>query len=733
MKRLILLSVALMLGIMLSAQTQQGYVKTKGRLANDGSVIAGTRIPNATIQVKGRTSVISQANGTFSFPIPDKSFYLTNVQKQGYVLTDPEILSKQYTYSANDLIIVMEDLAQQEADRRAIERKISSKLYSQLQQRGEELESLKEQNKITEKKYRELLQKLNQDQDDNEKIIKDMAERYTKMDFDQIDEFNRKVSEYILNGELMKADSMLNSKGNLTERSEQLKRERAANAKERDELDRRQANLQQSEAFTQAKLEDLANDCYQKFEIYKMRHEYDSAAYYIELRAGLDKTNTEWFHDLILFVNIYATNYNKALELLMDDLEYATIQNDLKRIAIDNCNIGIVYKKLGNFDLALQYMEKGLETKIAIFGNCHLETARTVFQIGSLYYEKDLLDDAMEQFQNALATYKSFSETTPIDLGDCYLSIGNLYCTKGDYEKALEYMFEALSTINTILGENHPYIASCYNNIGLVYSEQGNYGKALEYYNNALAMDKELLGENHKSIAIQYNNIATTYYKLKDFDKAIGYFVNSLGVIQHLFGDQHPKTATLYTNIGTLYSELHEYNKAIEYLEKGLLIRKNVFGDIHSDVANSFNNIAFAYFRQGNYTDAIVYFQKALEIFTTVLGENHPTIAIVSANTANAYFKLLEYNTAILYYTKALNIYTNIGKENHPNAATYHYNLGILYTKNEDYNKALGHFNKALSIDESIHGIDHPSTIKTQQKIAAIQAKLKEPEKQPNE
>ena len=217
MKKGLLFSFILLLSIVSIAQTQQGYVKTKGRLANDGSVIAGTRIPNATIQVKDRTPVISQANGNFSFPIPANKFYIQNVQKQGYVLTDPEVLSKQYSYSTNDLIIVMEDLAQLEADRRAIERKISVKLYSQLLQLGEELEILKEQNKITEEKYRELQQQLNQYQDDNEKIIKDMAERYTKMDFDQIDEFNRKVSEYILNGELTKADSLIKLKGSMAE------------------------------------------------------------------------------------------------------------------------------------------------------------------------------------------------------------------------------------------------------------------------------------------------------------------------------------------------------------------------------------------------------------------------------------------------------------------------------------------------------------------------------------
>ena len=99
MKRLFWLSVTLLVALCATAQTQQGYVKTKGRKGSDGTVIAGKRIAGATVQVKGRNAVISQANGVFSFPIPANKFYIQSVKKQGYVLNDPEMLIKQYVYS----------------------------------------------------------------------------------------------------------------------------------------------------------------------------------------------------------------------------------------------------------------------------------------------------------------------------------------------------------------------------------------------------------------------------------------------------------------------------------------------------------------------------------------------------------------------------------------------------------------------------------------------------------
>ena len=44
---------------------------------------------------------MSQANGTFSFPIPANKFLILSVKKQGYVLADPETTTRQYSYSFN--------------------------------------------------------------------------------------------------------------------------------------------------------------------------------------------------------------------------------------------------------------------------------------------------------------------------------------------------------------------------------------------------------------------------------------------------------------------------------------------------------------------------------------------------------------------------------------------------------------------------------------------------------
>ena len=149
MKKLASIIIAILLPLLAMAQTQQGYVKAKGRLNSNGSIIPGKRLSGATIVLKGGSSVVSGANGAFSMKVPSNKYYLQNVKKNGYLLVDPEVLSKTYAYSTNPLVISMETPTQKADEKLATERKIRRTLQRTLQQREDEIEALKEQNKIS--------------------------------------------------------------------------------------------------------------------------------------------------------------------------------------------------------------------------------------------------------------------------------------------------------------------------------------------------------------------------------------------------------------------------------------------------------------------------------------------------------------------------------------------------------------------------------------------------------
>lgn len=538
-----------------SAQTQQGIVKTKGRLGANGSIIHGKWLQGATIFVKGRTAVVSGANGTFSFPVPEQNFYLQNVKKQGYLLTDMDILSKQYSYSKeNPLYIVMETPDTQTADKLAAERKIRRTLQKTLQQREDEIEQLKAENMISQQEYQQKLQELYSSQEKNEKLISDMAERYSKLDYDQVNGFNRRISELILNGELARADSLINSKGDIHSRKAALQHHQDANAEEEKELAQRQENLSKSRAYTQKELEDLAQDCYHKYEIFKMDFQNDSAAYYLEFRAELDTINVEWQLDAGVAVGEYLATYERALSYFQRALRNALQQYGESHSLVANCynNIGYIYGMQGIYSLSLLYAQKALAIWLFILPENHLTVAAS------------------------------------------YNNIGNILYVQNNYLKALEYHTKALEIQRAICGEKHLDVATSYDNIGGVYSSLCDYTKALEFHNKALEILISIYGENHLEIGKTNVSIGNVYCRLRNDSLALNYQKKALSIFLLVSPNNRFYEGVTYYSIGALYHSQGDYVRSLDFCEKGLSILQPIFGENHPNIIvikNSIENI----------------------------------------------------------------------------------------------------------------------------------------------
>ena len=400
MKRLLWISLCLLLTLCASAQTQQGYAKTKGRKGSDGAVVPGQRIAGATVQVKGRNAVVTQANGVFSFPIPASRFFIQSVKKQGYVISDPEMLTKQYAYSTNPLILVLETIEQKTDDKLAAERKIRRTLQRQLQKREDEIEALKEENKLTREQYQNALQQLYAEQETNEKLISEMAERYSEIDYDLMDEFNTRISDCILEGRLAEADSLLRSKGDINDRIAAVHKAEAIEAAEAAEIAERQQILEQSKAGTQASKDDIAQDCYHFFEKFKLEHNNDSAAYYLEQRVLLDSTNVAWLNDAGDFASSYLADYSSALDYYHRALSHVVNQlgEDNEFVAELYNSMGIVYRRLGDFNQAMNCYRKALTICEQSLGDENAVTATTHNNIGLLLDKKGNSAEALQHY-----------------------------------------------------------------------------------------------------------------------------------------------------------------------------------------------------------------------------------------------------------------------------------------------------------------------------------------------
>ena len=728
MRKFLLFAVIVWLSLASFAQTQYGYVKTKGRMVN-GKLVPGTMISNAVIQIKGRNNLISRNNGVFSFPVTSgKSYLLLGARKEGYQMVDAEAC-REYHPSQTPLYIVMETPERQRADLREAQRKIRANLQRQLQEREAEIERLN----IEQAQKDSLIDLLYQQQSDNEKLIADMARRYSEIDYDQLDEFYRQVSYCIEQGELIKADSLLRLRGDVNQQVEQQLQAGKAIHEEEEKVQRDKA------MHTQVN-EELARRCYSYYETFAAQHQRDSACHYLELRARLDTTNLDWLSDAGLY-NVYImARYDKALELFQSALRQSLPVDSGRNmgVAMAYNNIGLVYANQNtDSPKTLEFLLKGMRLVEDLKGTENDDVATCYNNVAMLYSSMDLLDLRMAYHLKSLAIREKL-QSDDIDMS--YSGVGGAYREKENFPLALEYLQKAYEASKKRRGEKDHHTVDYMDNIGFVYDTMMDIPVALDYYNKVLTIRKEIYGENHPDVGSSFNSIANIYFKKQDFSQALTFFQKALSV----FKQRHDNAsiAKEYQNIALCYQNLSDYHLALDNLRKAL----EKLGEDSNDAIKIYKNMSQAYLSLQDSTQAAKCQQKVaairsryaitgdivsdlreakaetiaeysqkldehlrtLSILESLFGPEHSDVADVCAQISQDYNYLRDLHMAEEYQARALSLRRKLNGEISLKVADSYLDYIMTFIQKGDYSQALEYATKAKDIKTRLLGADHP-------------------------
>ena len=423
-KNTLWLTLCLLSAVMASAQVQQGYVRTINRPDRQPVPVA-----NVTLSISGApNAVLSNQDGTFSFNCTGQSYRIMRVQKQGYQLIDKDVIGRQQPFSPSvrqEIVMVSEE--DLEADKSRIEEKAYARAQADYERRLAEIQQQLAAQEITEQQAAQAEVALGDNYRQYVELIGDMAERYAMMDYEGISDLNRQILQCIENAELEKADSLINTKGSMEQRFQEIREQQQTNQQTRE-------FLEQSEKSLAFKVNDLAEDCYSKYTIFESMYQNDSAAFYLERRAALDTTNVEWQNQAGEFIN----------------------------------------NRLGNYPLALGYYQRVLHQSLFQFGEESEWTATGYNNTGSAYHYQGEYAKALEYHQKALAIREKVLGPEHPDVALSYNNIATIYYSQGDYAKALEYHQKALAIREKVLGPEHPDVAHSYNNIATIYNSQGD-------------------------------------------------------------------------------------------------------------------------------------------------------------------------------------------------------------------------------------------------------------------
>lgn len=183
-------------------------------------------------------------------------------------------------------------------------------------------------------------------------------------------------------------------------------------------------------------------------------------------------------------------------------------------------NIGVVYRRIDDYELAIKYHLKALRLADSV-GNDHSK-AISINSIGNINFLLRDYPKAIEFFEKSLELETQSKSTRGIAIN--LNNLGNVYLAMNQNEKAREYFRQSLD-VNLRAGDLKG-TAICYNDLGNVYKAEKSYNQALDYCLKALELFEKV--SDLRYIIDTKLNIGQIFMFLGEMAKAERYILEAL-------------------------------------------------------------------------------------------------------------------------------------------------------------------------------------------------------------
>ncbi|MCX6296791.1 MAG: tetratricopeptide repeat protein, partial [Bacteroidetes bacterium] len=189
--------------------------------------------------------------------------------------------------------------------------------------------------------------------------------------------------------------------------------------------------------------------------------------------------------------------------------------NDVNSVSTLQGNIGETYRKMRNYNKAIECFNSSLNLGMQINDSLRIENA--IASLGAVYYDINDLEKSLYYFKSGLAYYKSVEDFNKVALSQN--NIGSIYNELEKYPEAIANYKEAMD-IFLNLKDSTSY-AMCLANIGNVYNNMKDYKQGIDYALRGLDISFRLNDRN--TIAACYVFLAEGYQFSGDYQHAFKY------------------------------------------------------------------------------------------------------------------------------------------------------------------------------------------------------------------
>ncbi len=385
-------------------------------------------------------------------------------------------------------------------------------------------------------------------------------------------------------------------------------------------------------------------------------------------------------YDLVGEYDMAFSSYEEALSLTSDDPLLVT-----KRVAL-NRNIGDTYRRKGEYNKALEYLNFGLDELEE--GDDEIEASKIMSNMGVVYERKGRYDKSVECQLRALEFAQRQKDTG--QMAQAYNNLGITYYRKGEWDKASGYFKQSLEMRESI--KDIQGVADSYHSLGFIYLRKSELDKAIECTEKGLEIRKKI--GDMDGIARSHNALGNIYLDRRDHQKALLHYEKSLAMMERM-GDARGAALAL-NNLGVTYAASSKWNEALKNYEKSLEISEGIGATL--EMALACNNLGEIYLKKGELSRSIEYYRRSIELKEEI--GNYSGVAYSSSELGMVYFEMMECDKAIECYQRALEISERLGYTLVMIRA-YH-SLAEVYAELGDLEEAEKHCQRALELSANL-------------------------------
>jgi len=376
--------------------------------------------------------------------------------------------------------------------------------------------------------------------------------------------------------------------------------------------------------------------------------------------------------------------------------------------------------RVGDYEMARPYFERGLTICEQALGSDHLLTARCLQDLGGLLRAQRNDKGARPLLERALAICGRNPQPNHQLTVTILNNLAGLLSIQNDSSAARALLDRAREICERGLGPDHPLLALTLNNLaGLLRNEQDS-TLARRLYEQALAIRRKVLGPNHPEYATSLNDLATLLSKVGERAEARQLYEQALEIREQALGPKHLATARSRFNLAALLYAEREYARSRALYEQMLPVYELNYGRDHPEVATCLYNLAQVLRALKDYAAARPHFERSLEIRERELGPLH-NLFFVSLNSLAALLEEQgEYEDACKLLKRAVEIREKSLGPDAPELALSLNNLALLLQAQGEYATARPLLEHALAIYERQLGPTDSTTLKVRENLAAL-------------